>query len=788
MIAGVDSSIAGYFPPQKVLDNEKGDEWYKQCIDSGMSLAYVDQGSSKHKMNIYADLDNDIINEEEIEKVFNPLNIEYAAFPASLKNYPLSVPKIDLLQGEELKRRYDFSIRSRNDNAYSSHQSELQKMLMEILVDELVNDAFDEKEAEARLQKFSKYSKYEWKDSHELTATRILEYLYREQSLQYQFNKGFRDALIMGQEIYRVDSIGDEPKVVRVDPRKVYTIRRGDSENIEDADIILEIDYSPVGEIIDEFNDELSPEEIDQLEGGESNTTRSGDGILEYSHRVPRIYSNLNVGSQDEGYLPLDALNDSYNLFALPYDEYGNVRVVRVRWRGRRKVGKVTFFDENGDEQEKLVPEGYKIDKEAGETVKWLWINEAYEGTLLANDIYVKMQPREIQMRHMDNISKCFLGYVGTDYGKSLMSRMEPYQYLFNVYMRRLELILSKYKGPIYELDVSKIPDGWKLEEWMYYADVLGWAPVDPFNEGKKGASTGKLSGSFNTTGKVLDPNIGNYIQQIIMMLQYIETQMGEIAGVTKQRQGQVDNRETVGGVERAVTQSSHITEKWFFVHDETKRKVLHALLDTAKYTWQKIDSKKLNYVLDDMSRVFLEIFPSEIATTEFDLFVSNSREDMEIKHVIKSLAQAGIQNGLGMSAMIQVLREDNISAMARALDDAEEQAHQKAMEQSRQQQEVAKMQMQSQLEKEEKDRQLEYYKADLDAQIEREKLAAKSTEESGEDLEDEKIELQREKQNLEDRKQRDQVNLKKEELQEKERHNKAQESIMKYKSKTSKQ
>jgi hypothetical protein len=101
----------------------------------------------------------------------------------------------------------------------------------------------------------------------------------------------------------------------------------------------------------------------------------------------------------------------------LPYDIYGNARVIRTRWRGRRKIGRLTYFDENGDEQKDFVPEDYKINKDLGESVEWLWINEAYEGTLITDDIYIKMQPREIQMRHFDNVSKCFLGYVGTDYG-----------------------------------------------------------------------------------------------------------------------------------------------------------------------------------------------------------------------------------------------------------------------------------------------------------------------------------------------------------------------------------
>ena len=96
-----------FFPRQKVATPKKTKEWYKQCVDAAEMLAVlrVDNTTEEHrKMFVWEDLDNDIINEAEIEKVFNPMQLTDASFPASIKNYPLSVPKIDLLQGEEIKR------------------------------------------------------------------------------------------------------------------------------------------------------------------------------------------------------------------------------------------------------------------------------------------------------------------------------------------------------------------------------------------------------------------------------------------------------------------------------------------------------------------------------------------------------------------------------------------------------------------------------------------------------------------------------------------------------------
>ncbi len=710
-----------YFPSQKRTQSQKTEKFLIECIDSAEFLAIYRNAEEKRKMNVYYQLDNDIVNEEEIEKVFNPMELQYAAFPAAIKNYPLSVPKIDLLQGEETKRSFDWIVRSKNETAYSSAQSDLSDMLMDMLLEELQNNNYSEEKLAQRINEFNKYAKYQWKDKYELTATRILQYLWREQDLKDKFNRGFRDALVGKEEIYRIDIVAGEPIVVKTDPRNVYRVRGGNSERIEDSDIIVEVNYEPIGKVIDEFYEDLTPTEIDRIENGQHKTSE-GQSSLNYGHQYPTIYSNLDFSPDGTGFMPLDELGSMSESFGLPFDEEGNIRVLRVRWVGRRKIGKLTYFDENGDTQEKYVSEKYQINKELGEQVKWIWINEAMQGTKIGSDIYVRMGPREVQMRHFDNKSKCFIGYVGTDYGKSLMSRMEPYQYLFNVYMRRLELAYAKYKGPIYELDVSKVPEGWELDKWMYYAEVMGWAAINPMNEGKKGAAMGKLSGAFNTTGKVLDAKIGDYIQGTIAMLQMIERQLGQIAGVTDQRQGQVDNRETVGGVERAVTQSSHITEKWFFVHDETKKRVMLALLDTAKYAWRNSKSKKLNFVLDDMSRQMIDISGEDISSTEFDMFISNSSKDLEIRQVLKQLSQAAVQNGNRMSIVVDTLRSDSISEMARRLDAAEEEAYQRQQESvqkaNESQDKIAQLQEQSK----QADRDMKKYEIDTKAAVELEK------------------------------------------------------------------
>ena len=96
----------------------------------------------------------------------------------------------------------------------------------------------------------------------------------------------------------------------------------------------------------------------------------------------------------------------------------------------------------------------------------------------------------------------------------------------------------------------------------MHYAKTNHIAVVDSFKEGNKGASTGKLAGLMNNQSSgVIDANQGDIIQHDINLLSFIKMEMSEVMGISPQREGQVSNRETVGGVERSVLQSSHITE-----------------------------------------------------------------------------------------------------------------------------------------------------------------------------------------------------------------------------------
>jgi len=56
---------------------------------------------------------------------------------------------------------------------------------------------------------------------------------------------------------------------------------------------------------------------------------------------------------------PFGNYTDAISNDLLPFDLAGNVRVLRVYWKSRRKIKKIKFYDEEGNEDFTFMPETY---------------------------------------------------------------------------------------------------------------------------------------------------------------------------------------------------------------------------------------------------------------------------------------------------------------------------------------------------------------------------------------------------------------------------------------------
>lgn len=705
------------FPPQQLPFSRKTKAWRKKHCDWASNRAFFNYSpvrkSVLHKKINY-DLINGKLHMKDLMLVINPNNIQAGFIPDKIQHYPIMNSKLNVLRGEESKRVFDYRVVITNPNAISEIETNKKNELMQRLQQMLSDTSQSEEEFNSELGKLDEYINYQWQDLKEVRANALLNHYSKEYNMPLMFNNGFMDAMTVGEEIYMCDIVGGEPTIEKLNPLNLRVFRSGYSDKIEDADVIIYEDYWSPGKIIDTFYDNLNADDIKYIENIPKNPYGESTNGTEPDPRLEFLPTGGIIGD-DEIINPNQLFSESYDSSMMPYDTAGNIRVIRIFWKSRRKIKKVKSYDpQTGEEVFNFYPENYVINKDLGEEEEIFWINEAWEGTKIGEKIYVNMRPRLVQYNRLSNPSRCHFGIVGSIYNLnqskpfSLVDMMKPYNYLYDAVHDRLNKMLAKNWGKIITLDLAKVPAKWDIDKWMYYAKTNNIAVVDSFKEGNVGAATGKIAGALNNASSgVIDAELGNSIQQSVNLLEFIKLEMSDVAGISKQREGQVSNRETVGGVERATLQSSHITEWLFVIHEDVKKRALECFLETAKIAL-KGRSKKFQYILSDGTMKITEIDGDEFAECDYGLVVDNSNAVQELHQKLDTLAQAALQNQtLNFSTIMKLYNSSSLAEKQRMVEKNEQELMQRQQEAQQQQQQMQQQQLEVQAQEKEAEMQL---------------------------------------------------------------------------------
>lgn len=703
-------------PPHQLLFKRKNKEWRKKFVDWADSKTFSTNSlvrkSIFHKKINY-DLLRGVLHMSDMESILNPEHQKIEFAREKIPHYPIMNSKLNVLIGEESKRVFDFRVVVTNPNSISEIENTKRDAIKERLQKLIADQSQSEEDFNQNLEKLGDYFTYEYQDMREQRANNLLNHYMKELNIPLEFNKGFRDAMAVGEEIYQCDIRGGEPTFEKVNPLKIRVYKSGYSNKIEDADMIAIEDYWQPGRIIDTYYEEiasLSAEDRKKLQELLDNNVSSGssdaDSIDNIDERNGFVNMNL-VGEEAiaTGYYfdPMGLFSDGVDESMMPYDIAGNVRVLRVYWKSRRKIKKVKSYDsETGEEIFNFYPETYIIDKDKGEEETIFWVNEAWEGTKIGKDIYIGMRPRVVQYNRLSNPSRCHFGIVGSIYNMnddrpfSLVDMMKPYNYLYDAIHDRLNKHIAKNWGKIIQLDLAKIPKGWDVAKWLYFAQANNLAIIDSFKEGTSGVSIGKLAGALNNASSgVIDAEMGNIIQQEINLLDYIKMEMSDVVGISKQREGQVSNRETVGGVERATLQSSYITEWLFYTHDDVKKRALECFLETAKIAF-KGRSLKFNYILGTGALQVAEIDGDEFAESDYGLIVDSSNGTQELNSKLDTLAQAALQNQtINFSTVMKLYGSCSLAEKQRMVENNEKKLQEQVQQQQQQQMQIQQQQIQ---------------------------------------------------------------------------------------------
>jgi len=692
------------FPPQKKKFKDKGPKWRKEHFGWAKNAIFsedslIRSSVARKDRNIRSYLGRIDIN--EYITLLNPNALKKFAIPTEIQHHPIAAPYLNVLIGEEFDRRFEWRAIVTNPNAISKIEMDKKRMFEKKIIELLEDTTLTEEEAAKQLKAFDYYVKFEYQDIREKRANLLLRHYIKELDLKLKFNQGFKDVLLNSEEAYLGEVYNNRPSIEVMDQNKTFVIRSGNSNRYEDADVIINYEYMAPGMVQDRYYRYLSESDTKTIDEACGIAYARYDGS-----DLERDEQGIDYGRREmmRDYLSMPGkLKSNFSAgHSQVVDNEGNIRVIRLYWKSRKMIKRVKTYDpETGKPVFTYQSESYVANEDLGEEVEDYWVSQWWEGVEVGDEIYPYIKPRDIQFNKFDDPGYNHPGIVGQIYSihsykaSSMMDMAFPYQLIYDATFHRMQDAMSKFFGSLVVVDLASLPPGWDLNKWMFFAKKAGISVKDSFKEGNKGMATGKLAGGIPNSGQSINQQLGDFIQQQINILSYVETQLGRIVGVPPQRLGDIQNRETVGGVERAVTQSSYITNERFKIHDNVKKRVLTMLLELCKVAF-KGSKVKFQYISDNYINETFEI-GDEFCEEEYGIMVDNDTDLSKMENMMDQLTQAALQTqAIRYSDVFKIYNSSSLSEKQRIIEKGEEDAIARAQEEQQQNLQAQKEQTQA--------------------------------------------------------------------------------------------
>jgi hypothetical protein len=690
----------------------------------------------------------DFYQEPEVRSFTDVLTSDLE-LPAYVKMYSIITTPVNELVGEISKRPDTFRVKAFDDDSQSEElqfkTDTLQQYVMSQARQQIMAKAAMEGNEipEEELEQMTMQQVQDQLDSYtsvaEKWANHILTCQKAEFNLKEKSEDAFRDMLISARQFYHIyednSKLGFNIEVAN--PKNTWFLTTPDRKWISDptgraqgAYAAGTVQVMELSEIIESIPD-LTKEEIDHLRSSlqdyglinvrESNLGNPdaipGQDSVMYDTFDPlvlqtRMIIESEMKENNDGLKDFLGLTNNVSSFGYKYV------VVRSYWISKRKIGKLIYIDEMGNEQSMLVDETYKSGTiPTQQSLEWGWINEWYQGTKIGPDIY-HIKPFKL-------LNYCPI--IGTTYevknteAKSLVDLMKPFQVLYNVCMNQLYKLLEKEVGKVQLMSLRHIPipkDGDAqdaLDIWEMEARNRGVVFIDDSPENMKSPS------SFNQF-TALDLTRTQEIQSRYTLAQQLKAECWELVGMSRQRMGSIAASESATGTNTAMQQSYSQTEPLFVAHEYVMGQLYQAIIDAALYVESSKPQSTLSYITNEGEAAFVQVNGSDLKFRDLKVFLTNRPEDTQMFNELRQLAQPLMQNGGSLYDVIELYSTKSMREMKKTFKDLrdqqlaqQQQAQQLEQQKVEQQAQQAQAQMQQAIQMKQADQAHEDYQNELD-------------------------------------------------------------------------
>lgn len=711
------------FPQQRVPNSRKKEaDWYAACCDWVIAQGQNNRDSSQLEIK-YGILQGKI-PDEFYKKILNPYNAtneKYKRFPATMRNYDLMKGIIRRYVSEYIKNPHDFIVGANNAEVVLARNAKLRQELAIIVQQKIaariqqsyqdwVNGGNDPQQfnpqtaldVEAFVQEFNE----NYIDDISAQGQQILNVIkdITEDTLFYA--RAYFDFVTFGETYTYTDIVGD--KIVKrvVSPRDAFPVN---TDNIfrEDDDMFAERRKLTYQQIIDEFDEYLDDKQKEFLETYYAKHSANAPMELAfnvYESYFPDVCKKYSKEDRElfkkEPNMMRDNNPDLYDVW-------------HVVWRGEVRRCIVTYVNEVGLIDTRIEEDDYELSLSTGDvSLDYIYEPQVYECTRIGtrNDAIYPYGARAIAFNRKGKLPYNGINELLPGFGKfSIVDIVTPYQVFYNIVAYHREMTLAKNKLNI--LMMAKSLLGVKPEETIYKMLADGILYIDDTND------QGMLRAQ---QVRILQTNIGDYLNQLGNLLVEIKQAASEQVDMTPQRYGEIANSAGKGVTEEAVMRGSMGTVIIEFMMDCMRERDYNRDMDYTKLAW--VDGLDTSYRDVDGNLKYISLDVDKHIYADYIIKAKNSVKEQDKLRQLQQYAFSAAQNGDNMMA-IAAIEGDNVATITKLIKKYQEQkdAHEKEVQQLEQQIEQMKQQfelqkIQAKGEEDRKTKELEGY---LDQQIE---------------------------------------------------------------------
>lgn len=713
------------FPNQRVSQTEKGKpEWYANCCDY-----VIEAGVACKEDNIeekFGILHGDIPH-EYYRKTLNPYNFteeKYKRYPATMRNYDIMKGIIRRYVGEYIKSPHDFIVGANNPEVVFAKDAKLAQEVMRIAEEavaaeiqrtyqEYLGQGGDPNQfniqEQVNIEEFIKDFNEKFIDDISAQGQNLLSVIDDITDSFVLYARAYFEFVAFG-ECYTYSDVDGEQFIKRVvSARDAFPVPN-DSLYVKDYDMFAERRMMTKQQIITEFGDYLSDNEIEALNntdyyGSYYNTDKA---LLNWDNYMKYFGDTCNKFSDDER----KSLKDSISSIMARDRNNNLIEVWHTVWRGEAKQGILTF--NNGSfVTTRIVDESYQFNEAAGDiSIEWIWAPQTYESTRIGtrNTGIYPYKARPIAYQRDGELPYNGLTELLPGFGKfSIIDTVLPYQVFRNIVAYHREMVIAKNKMNILMLAKSLL--GKKPDDTIYKMAADGVLYIDDEDD------AGMLRAQ---QVRVLQADMKDYIAQLTELMEETEQQAMMAVDMTPQRYGEIATSAGKGVTDEAIMRGSMGSVIIEFMFDNMRKEDYQRDLDYTKLAW--IDGLNTSYRTVDGQIRYISLDVNNHIFADYVVAAKNSVKEKEKLEQYRQLAFSAAQNG-NMDMANAAIRGENVSQISELIDKFQnvQRQHELQLEQVAQQTEQLRQEaeMQKIAMKGEQDRETLRLEKYLDGQIE---------------------------------------------------------------------